>query len=365
MPAGMTLAVGLTAAALLGAGVPALANDPTPVPTPAATPAPTGTVLLGSPLPQAGIPGMVRPGTLAPAQASAAVATMTGLTPSVTTPVAAFLGNGNDRPDTAGITKALSTLLARPNTSGARIGARIVDFETGEVLFSQGDEITYMPASNTKTITAIVASTVLGADARYRLTRGWNSARLTPDPTGTPISQHVEFMMRVSDNALSQELADVATQVSGAASFQALARQVLSARGLDVTGLKLNDGSGLSRDNRISPKHITDALRSVAHGGAADPAWPTLSGLPVSGWEGTLFNRFVQEALPGRGLVRAKTGTLTGVISLGGVITTRSGDILLFAFMADRVPPTWSGRWGTRSLFDRAATKLAMCGCRS
>lgn len=364
MPAGLTLTAGLLAAALLTASVPALANDPTPASTPAAEPVVTS-VLLEGPLPSTGLPGLARPGTLAPAQVAAAVATLSGLTPAVTAPVAVFTGNGEDRPDAAGIAKALGNLLARPNTSGSRIGVRVVDFETGKVVYAQNDATTYMPASNTKTITAVVASTVLGADTRYRLTRSGSRATLTRDDAGKPISEHVEFMMRVSDNALSQELADVSVRVADADSFQELARQVLASRGIDVTGLKLFDGSGLSRNNRISPTHITDVLYSVAQGGVADPAWPMVTGLPVSGWEGTLYNRFVQEALPGRGLVRAKTGTLTGVISLGGVVTTRSGDILLFSFMADRVPPTWSGRWGTRALFDRAATKLAMCGCRS
>ena len=347
--AATVLAAGIAGAGLVGAGGPARAADG---------------VVAGASAGAASAPGL-RPRAVAPAQVAAAVAGLTGLTPSVISPVATFTGNGDDLPDVAGVARALENLLTRTGTSGSRIGARVVDLESGTVLLAQGDDLTYMPASNTKTITAVVASTVLGADARYRVTRTGSRAVLTPDPAGRPVAEHVEFMMRVSDNALSQELADVATTVAGAESFAALARTVLSARGIDVTGLKLFDGSGLSRKNRISPTHITAVVRSLAIGGTSDPAWPALTGMPVSGWEGTLSSRFVQEALPGRGLVRAKTGTLTGVISLGGIITTRSGDILAFSFMADRVPATWSGRYGTRSLFDRAATALAMCGCRS
>ena len=57
---------------------------------------------------------------------------------------------------------------------------------------------------------------------------------------------------------------------------------------------------------------------------------PVLTGLPVAGFTGSLAYRFDQ-APAGRGLVRAKTGTLSGVSGLAGVATDREGTPLVFA----------------------------------
>ncbi|MEW5629237.1 D-alanyl-D-alanine carboxypeptidase, partial [Streptomyces hydrogenans] len=74
---------------------------------------------------------------------------------------------------------------------------------------------------------------------------------------------------------------------------------------------------------------------------AADPAHPELrpllTGLPVGGFTGTLAGRYGQ-APAGAGLVRAKTGTLTGVNTLAGTVVTTDGRLLAFAFLAGRTP---------------------------
>ena len=59
---------------------------------------------------------------------------------------------------------------------------------------------------------------------------------------------------------------------------------------------------------------------------------------------------------PGRGVVRAKTGTLTGVVSLAGVVRDRSGRLLVFGFVADRSP---GPLLDAQAALDRAASVLA------
>ena len=74
---------------------------------------------------------------------------------------------------------------------------------------------------------------------------------------------------------------------------------------------------------------------------ALDPAHPELNAvataLPVAGFTGSLTNRFDQPFPDSRGLVRAKTGTLTNVSSLAGIAVDQDGHEMLFALMADRI----------------------------
>jgi D-alanyl-D-alanine carboxypeptidase/D-alanyl-D-alanine-endopeptidase (penicillin-binding protein 4) len=100
---------------------------------------------------------------------------------------------------------------------------------------------------------------------------------------------------------------------------------------------------------------------------AADGSLPELSGLfgglPVAGWSGTLRTRFVTPPpnRAGQGLVRAKTGTLSGVNTIAGVLVTAEGRLLAFAVMADAAP---ADAVAARAALDRIAAKLVGCGCR-
>jgi hypothetical protein len=64
-------------------------------------------------------------------------------------------------------------------------------------------------------------------------------------------------------------------------------------------------------------------------------------------------------ASAGRGVVRAKTGTLTGVSSLAGITTDADGRLLVFAFMSNDVIPSV-----VRPRLDAIAAALSRCGCR-
>jgi D-alanyl-D-alanine carboxypeptidase len=280
-----------------------------------------------------------------------------------TLPVIAAHADSVDMPSASAAAAALAKPLASA-ALGKRVGVLVIDVESGSTVFSRNAVATYMPASVTKMITAAVAVDVLGADARYRVERSGARKKLIVDPAGSSVASLVEFMLKYSDNALSQGLADESVRVSGRA-WNGLAKRVLASRGLDASSLTLYDGSGLSRRNRMSPGVPTSLVVLVARGGSSDPWWPVISGLPVAGWDGTLLSRFTgSAAAPARGLVRGKTGTLTGVTTLSGLMTTASGDLLAYSFMADRVPGTYSGRLASRKVWDQVASVLSQCGCR-
>ena len=78
----------------------------------------------------------------------------------------------------------------------------------------------------------------------------------------------------------------------------------------------------------------------------------------MAGFDGTLADRFTQgAAAEGAGVVRAKTGTLTGISSEAGVTASCDGTLVSYAFVADAVPDTEAAR----SVLDRAAAQLAVC----
>jgi D-alanyl-D-alanine carboxypeptidase/D-alanyl-D-alanine-endopeptidase (penicillin-binding protein 4) len=91
---------------------------------------------------------------------------------------------------------------------------------------------------------------------------------------------------------------------------------------------RLADGSGISRNNQLSPHFLVRLLNRVQNEGALRTEF--LSALPVVGWDGTLRYRGASAQIDGR--IRAKTGTLNGVSNLAGYLTT-DDDTIVFAFL--------------------------------
>jgi D-alanyl-D-alanine carboxypeptidase/D-alanyl-D-alanine-endopeptidase (penicillin-binding protein 4) len=175
----------------------------------------------------------------------------------------------------------------------------------------------------------------------------------------------VEQLLATSDNDLAEILARHVAAAEGApptfaGAAEAVAR-VLRRLEVDTPGLRLIDGSGLARGNRVSPRTLAGVV-AVAASPAHSELRAALSGLPVAGFTGTLADRFdVAATRPAAGTVRAKTGTLTGVSSLTGVARDADGRVLAFSFIASRVPA--GGTVGAAAVLDRLAAGLAACGC--
>jgi len=115
----------------------------------------------------------------------------------------------------------------------------------------------------------------------------------------------------------------------------------------------LEEGSGLSRKNLVTPRATVRLLRGMDAGPAAMP-WR--AALPVGGVDGTLKSRFTDPAIKGR--VVAKTGTLRHVHSLAGYITTAAGQRLAFALFVNGHASTDNAASG-RAEVERIAARLA------
>jgi D-alanyl-D-alanine carboxypeptidase/D-alanyl-D-alanine-endopeptidase (penicillin-binding protein 4) len=191
-------------------------------------------------------------------------------------------------------------------------------------------------------------------------------AKVLGQVRSAPVDVLIEQMLRSSDNVIAEVLArHVALATSRPASFAGAAeavRATLAGLGIDI-GAGMVDGSGLSMLNRVPLAALSATLLATV--GAKQPRLrPLLSGLSIAGWDGTLLqeDRFNGTAAVAAGAVRAKTGTLTGVTGMAGVLTDADGRLLVFSFVADQAPSAFES--SSRGAVDRLVAALVRCGCR-
>lgn len=103
--------------------------------------------------------------------------------------------------------------------------------------------------------------------------------------------------------------------------------------------LTIDTGSGLSYRTKISPQQLVTVIRDAA-GFTADapsfaPTW--VQSLSVGGKDGTLAHRFLAPQFTNR--IRAKTGTLSNVIALSGLLLTNPERPLAFALVTNKHAP--------------------------
>jgi serine-type D-Ala-D-Ala carboxypeptidase/endopeptidase (penicillin-binding protein 4) len=177
------------------------------------------------------------------------------------------------------------------------------------------------------------------------------------------VDQLVQRMLTVSDDDLAEALGREVAIADGYAPTFAGAAAAVTARaaalGIPTEGLSLHDTSGLSRLDRISPRTLTAVLR-LAAGRDRATLQSMLEGLPVAGLTGTLAERYLERPTSSAaGVLRAKTGTLSGVNALSGLVLDREGRLLAFAFLASNAKSPEV----TVPRIDRLAARLQGCGC--
>ena len=155
-----------------------------------------------------------------------------------------------------------------------------------------------------------------------------------------PLERIVEQVLLVSDNDAAEVLfRQVAVggkrKGSIAEAAQGGSGGAHQARGVGSTGPPIADGSGLARQTKVPADDHGPAARaggsaraSRAAGAGHRPAGGRGRGQPASRY-------FDDESLAGRGVVRGKTGTLRKVHSLAGLVRTRDGSVLVYAFLVN------------------------------
>jgi D-alanyl-D-alanine carboxypeptidase/D-alanyl-D-alanine-endopeptidase (penicillin-binding protein 4) len=194
------------------------------------------------------------------------------------------------------------------------------------------------------------------------------NAKVLGEIRSAPITQLVDNMLNRSENTLADVLAhEVAIKAGEEPNFDGASKamlDVLRENGFDVDGVVLRDGSGMSEENKMTAKLLAEVLAVAAAPDGKDPRTaklrPLLGGLPVAGGSGTLADRYTDaDAVAGKGWVRAKTGSLTGINSLAGIVLDKDNKPLVFAFMTSGTVAT-----SARPALDAVTAALRGCGCQ-
>lgn len=147
-----------------------------------------------------------------------------------------------------------------------------------------------------------------------------------------PLDSVLLSVNKMSDNlsaeSLLRTLAVVADSAHSSVSRGTVeVNRALSSYGIDTTSFLQVDGSGVSHYNLISPETMVDLLTRVADQPDVFPAF--YATLPIAGVDGTLSTRML--GTPAERNVRAKTGTLSGISTLSGYVTTQDRERLVFS----------------------------------
>ncbi|HYX99154.1 MAG TPA: D-alanyl-D-alanine carboxypeptidase/D-alanyl-D-alanine-endopeptidase [Mycobacterium sp.] len=209
-------------------------------------------------------------------------------------------------------------------------------------------------------------ASALGVDPQQVTVTGQavsSGARQLAAVQSAPLIDRLNEMMNVSDNVMAECIArEVAASMQRPLSFAGAVDAVtnrLSTAHIDTGSAILRDSSGLSVEDRLTAKILDSVVQAAA--GAGQPALrPLLDLLPIAGGSGTLSDRFTDGTPAGSGpagWLRAKTGSLTAINALAGVVTDRSGRVLSFALISNG-----AGMSG-RTAIDAVAATLWSCGC--
>lgn len=202
----------------------------------------------------------------------------------------------------------------------------------------------------------------LGVDpARVTFAPGPAGGRQLASVQSAPLIERLRQMMNASDNVMAETIGrEIAAATGRPLSFAGGVDAVISklaAAGIDVRGASLVDSSGLSVANLLTALTLDEVVNFAAGPGHPELR-PLVDLLPIAGGSGTLSDRFISsDPRSPAGWLRAKTGSLTRINSLAGIVTDVSGRVLTFAFISNN-----AGMEG-RTALDALASTLRSCGC--
>jgi len=150
-------------------------------------------------------------------------------------------------------------------------------------------------------------------------------ARLIAEWQSPPLADVVRDINKYSNNVMARQLlltlaASVLNLPASAGHGAGVVRDWLTDKGIAAPELVIENGSGLSRHERIAAQTLARMLDEAFRG----PTMPEfVASLPVVGFDGTMRQRLVAQTVAGRAHI--KTGTLAGVRNIAGYLLAASG----------------------------------------
>ena len=185
-----------------------------------------------------------------------------------------------------------------------------------------------------------------------RVGRGDDFGAPLAETYSPPLGAIIRFMDRESDNftaeMLLKQLGAVELDRGTSAAGASVVMQTLAEAGVPTSGVRIVDGSGLSRLDRFTANAMAALLEVAWSDSNVRPA--LLAALPVAGVNGTLEDRLRKP--PARGNVVAKTGTTSDASALSGYVRSR----FAFSVLQNGHPLSY---WWARRAQDRFAQVLA------
>jgi D-alanyl-D-alanine carboxypeptidase/D-alanyl-D-alanine-endopeptidase (penicillin-binding protein 4) len=208
-------------------------------------------------------------------------------------------------------------LLSRGiGVSGSAVAAHRFSIGTGDFAAERSEPLRLAPAQ----LTTVVAPL--------------NDRRVLAGHLSVPIAEDITVTNKVSQNLhaelLLRLLGKLCAKDGSLEQGTRVVRQFLINAGISDNDFFFYDGSGMSMDDRITPRAYTQLLVYAARQpwGAA---WR--ASFPIAGVDGTLFNHFRNSPLKGR--LWAKTGTLNEANALSGYLTSASGKTIAFSILVN------------------------------
>lgn len=162
-------------------------------------------------------------------------------------------------------------------------------------------------------------------DGTMRIQNTPIDAPLFYEHASLPLAEIIRLVNKYSNNLMARHLMlTVGVEKFGAPATMEKGRNAvrawLAARDIQMPGFVLDNGSGLSRAERITAQGLGEMLDMAWH----SPFMPEFAAsLPLSATDGTLRNRFKSPGMQGR--IRLKTGRIDNVSALAGFVNAASG----------------------------------------
>lgn len=262
------------------------------------------------------------------------------------------------------IKNTVITKAKRLRTCGVRLSSRTNSMISIEGCMRQGRDaagVSYVVTDVPEYNRALFKSLLARLPVRVYGTVTFGSApvnlRLIGQHASQPLYVIVNEMLKKSDNviagALFKKIGQLYTNRPGSweNGSQAVSSILIKQAGLNITGMRVLDGSGLSPDNLVTPMQMMQLLDFAYHHSPTSHAF--ISALPISGVDGTLKHRMTNITRR----VHAKTGTISGVTTLAGYVITQEKEPLAFVIM---INCNKGKGWQYKSIEDSIATLLTL-----